>query len=104
MYEIVRDVEEVVLAGLSSRQPGRPPLGRPETVENAWRQICRLQEQTRQLSSERDKSVCREEFLRLRLKWAEIEAAELRGEPVEEKTGPVHKAQIKKKRKRRRLR
>jgi DNA primase len=102
MYEIVRDVEGAVLAGLASRQPGRPPQGRPETVEDAWRQICRLEEQTRQFSSERDKSVCREEFLKLRLKWAEIEAADLRGEPVEEKTGPLHKTQIKKKKKRRR--
>jgi hypothetical protein len=102
MYEIVRDVEGAVLAGLSSRQPGRPPQGRPETVEDAWRQILDLQERTRHLSTERDKSVCREEFLKLRLKWADIEAAELRGEPVEEKTGPLHKTQIKKKKKRRR--
>jgi hypothetical protein len=54
------------------------------------------------LSLERDKSTCREEFLRLRLKWAEIEVAELRGEPVDEQKGPLRKVQIKKKKKRRR--
>ncbi len=104
MYEIVRDVEELVVTGLSSRQPGRRPSGKPETIKDAWRQIGKLQEHNRRLNLEQDKSICKEEFLRLRLKWAEIEAAELRGEPIEEKTGPVHKAQIKKKKKKRRLR
>ncbi|MFH1029138.1 MAG: toprim domain-containing protein [Pseudomonadota bacterium] len=104
MYEVIRDVEDLVVAGLSSRQPGRRPSGQPETIKESWQQIGQLQEHNRQLSLERDTSICKEEFLRLRLKWAEIEAAELRGEPVDEKTGPVHKAQIKKKRKRRRLR
>jgi DNA primase len=104
LYEVVRDVEEIVVAGLSLRQPGRRPAGRPETIKDAWRQISQLQEQNRQLSLGHDKSICKEEFLQLRLKWAEIEAAELRGEPIDEKTGPVHKAQIKKKRKKRRLR
>jgi transposase-like protein len=104
MYEIIRDIEEVLVSGLSSRRPGRRPAGQPETIKDAWQQIGQLQEQNRQLGQERDKSICREEFLRLRLKWAEIEAAELRGEVVDEGTGPVHKVQIKKKRKRRRLR
>lgn len=104
MYEVVRDVEELVVAGLSSRQPGRRPSGQPKTIKDAWQQIGQLKEHNRQLSLERDKSICKEEFLRLRLKWAEIEAAELRGEPVDKKSGPVHKAQIKKKKKRRRLR
>lgn len=103
MYEVVRDVEELVVAGLSSRAPGRRPSGKPETIKEAWRQIGQLQEQNRQLSLEHDKSICKEEFLGLRLKWAQIEAAELRGKPIDEKTGPVQKAQIKKKRKKRRL-
>ena len=104
MYEVVRDIEEQMLAVLSSRQPGRPPSGQPETVRAALSQIRELQTKVDELSMERDKSICREEFLKLRLKWAEIEAAELRGEAVDEKTGPVHKAQIKKKKKRRRSR
>jgi hypothetical protein len=102
MYEIIRDVEALVVAGLSCRQPGRRPSGKPETIKDAWRQIGQLQELNKQLSLEHDKSICKEEFLRLRLKWAEIEAAELRGEPIKEETGPVQKTQIKKKRKKRR--
>jgi len=39
---------------------------------------------------------------KLRLKWSQIETAELRGEPYDEKTGVLQKKQIKKKRKRRR--
>lgn len=102
MYEVVRDVEQLVLVGLSSRQPGRPPLGQPGTIKDAWQQIGQLKAVNEQMSLDRDKSICREEFLRLRLRWAEIDAAELRGKPVDAKTGPKHKSQIKKKRKRRR--
>lgn len=102
MYVIVRDVEELVIAGLSSRRPGRRPMDQPQTVTDAWQQIDDLREQTRNLSLERDEFICREEFLKLRLKWSEIEAAELRGETFDEKTGVLQKKQIKKKRKRRR--
>lgn len=104
MYEIVRDVEQLVVEGLSSRQPGRPASGQPQTIKEAFDQIGRLQDHNQQMGLERDKSFCREEFLRLRLKWAEIEAAKLRGEPVDDKSGPVKKAQVKKKKKRRRSR
>lgn len=104
MYEVVHDCEELLLDGLTGRQPGRPPTGRPGTVKEAWLKIGQLQEENERLSLERDKSCCREEFLRLRLKWSEIEASELRGEPVDEEKGPGRKSQIKKKRKRRRLR
>ena len=96
MYAVVRDVEQLVMTGLSSRQSGRRPCGQPETISQAWQQIGELQSQNEQLSLERDKAICREEFLRLRLKWAEIEAAKLRGEAVDEKSGPQQKSQIKK--------
>jgi len=101
LYEVVRDCDQLLVSGLASRRPGRPPAGRPETLEDAWQQINELREQLGELNLERDKSICREEFLRLRLKWARIEAAELLGEPVDEATGPKHKSQIKKKKKRR---
>jgi hypothetical protein len=52
-------------------------------------------------ATERELLYCRSEFLKLRLKWAEIGAAELRGEVVDNSKGPVAKKQIKKKRKRR---
>ena len=32
MYEIVRDVEELVIAGLSSRRPGRRPVDQPQSI------------------------------------------------------------------------
>jgi len=102
MYAIVRDVEEMVISGLSSRRPGRRPMDQPQTMPDAWQQIDDLKKQNRNLSLERDETICREEFLKLRLKWSEIEAAELRGEPFDEKTGVLKKKQIKKKRKRRR--
>lgn len=102
MYEVVSDCEKLLLQGLASRRPGRRPAGQPETVKEAWRQIGQLREEVDRLILERDKSVCREEFLRLRLKWSEIEVAELRGEPVDEKKGPLRKIQIKKKKKRKR--
>ncbi|MEE4165185.1 MAG: toprim domain-containing protein [Desulfocapsaceae bacterium] len=102
MYTIVRDVEEMVIAGLSARRPGRRPIDQPQTMPDAWQQIDDLKEQNRNLSLERDESICREEFLKLRLKWSEIEAAEFRGESFDEKTGALQKKQIKKKRKRKR--
>jgi DNA primase len=102
MYAIVRDVEEMVISGLSSRRPGRRPMDQPQTMPDAWQQIDDLKDQNRNLSLERDETICREEFLKLRLKWSEIEAAELRGEPFDEKTGVLKKKQIKKKRKRKR--
>lgn len=102
MYTIIRDVEELAIAGLSSRRPGRRPMDQPQTMVDAWQQIDDLREQNRNLSLERDESICREEFLKIRLKWSEIEAAELRGEPLDEKTGVLKKKQIKKKRKKKR--
>ena len=104
LYEVVKDIEESVLSVLSSRHPGRPPADQPATVSEAWNQIKGLQERNRQISMERDKSICREEFLRLRLKWSEIEAAELRSEKLDERGGPKRKAQIKKKKKKKRSR
>ena len=102
MYAIVRDVEELVIAGLSSRRPGRRPVDQPHSIMDARQQISELREENRNLSLESDESTCREEFLKLRLKWSQIETAELRGEPYDEKTGVLQKKQIKKKRKRRR--
>ncbi len=102
MYTIVRDVEEMVIAGLSSRRPGRRPMDQPQSLTDAWQQIEDLKEQNKNLSVERDESICREEFLKIRLKWSEIENAEFRGEPFDEKTGVLRKKQIKKKRRKKR--
>ena len=102
LYQLVKEMEESLSGLLSSRQAGRPPADRPATVQEAWEQVQALQEQIRQMGLERDKAICRGEFLGLRLKWAEIEAAELRGEKIAEDGVPGRKPQVKKKKKKRR--
>jgi hypothetical protein len=92
------------LAALSDRKPGRPPKGKPATLEEALQRLEELEKQYVREATEREKQYCRSEFLELRLKWAEIEAAELRGETVNEEKGPERKHQAKKKRKNKRSR
>lgn len=101
LYEVVRECEKTVLDTFSGRKPGRKPNGKPATLEEAWERIEQLEEQYEQEATQRELLYCRSEFLKLRLKWAEIEAAELRGEPVDENKGPAKKKQIKKKKNRR---
>lgn len=99
MYEIVRECEEALLDTFSGRKPGRKPKGKPATLEQAWERIEQLEEQYERQATEKELLYCRSEFLNLRLKWAEIEAAELGGESVDKSKGPAKKKQIKKKRK-----
>ena len=101
MYEIVRECEKSLLDSFLTSKPGRKPEGKPSTLEEAWQRIEELQDNYEREATERELLYCRSEFLKLRLKWAEIEAAELRGEVVDDSKGPVVKKQIKKKRKRR---
>ena len=102
MYDIVRECEQSVLESFSGRKRGRKPEGKPATLEESWERIEALEKQYEQEAKEKELLYCRGEFLKLRLKWAEIEAAELRGEPVDESKGALKKKQIKKKKKRRR--
>lgn len=104
MYQIVKDCQQLLLSSLSGQRPGRRPVGQPSSMQEAWQQIKQMQEEIKQLSIEHDKLKCRDELLGIRLKWAEIEAAELRNGSVDEKTGQKRKTQIKKKKKKRRLR
>lgn len=104
MYEIARECEKILLEAFSGRAPGRKPAGKPPTLEESWRRIEELEEKYEKEATVREQLYCRGEFLQLRLKWAEIEAAELRGEPVDDKTGPKKKARVKKKKKKRRSR
>lgn len=101
MYEIARECDQALLDSFTTRKVGRKPEGRPSTLEEAWQRIEALEEKYEREATERELLYCRSEFLKLRLKWAEIEAAELRGEPVDDSKGPLKKKQIKKKRKRR---
>ncbi|MBM9538872.1 hypothetical protein, partial [Desulfobulbus alkaliphilus] len=79
-----------------------PPADRPESVQEAWQELQALREQINQLGQERDQATCRAEFLGLRLKWSEIEAAELRGEKIGEDGAPLQRPQIKKKKRKKR--
>lgn len=102
LYEIVRDCEQALLGALAGRQLGRPPQGKPRTLEEALERIQELEAQYEREATEREEQYCRSELLALRLKWAEIEAAELRGEKVDETRGVEQKSHVKKKKNRRR--
>lgn len=103
LYEVVRDCEQALLEVLSARRPGRPPRGTPSTLQQAREQLEELEGKYEAEATKREELYCRSEFLALRLKFAEIEAAEARGEKVEEGK-PAKKPQIKKKRRRKRSR
>jgi DNA primase len=102
LYEIVRDCEAALVGALASRKAGRPPKGKPATLAEALERIQELEAQYEQEATEREELYCRSELLALRLKWAEIEAAEARGEQVDEARGPEKKSHVKKKKKKRR--
>jgi DNA primase len=102
LYEIVRDCDKALLEAISGRKPGRRPKGVPATLPEAIEQIKKLEAQYEQEATRREELYCRSEFLALRLKWAEIEAREARGETVDPAGGPEKKPQIKKKRRSRR--
>jgi len=104
LYEIVRDCEAALVGALSSRKLGRPPKGTPATLAEAIERIQELEGLYEQEATEREELYCHKELLALRLKWAEIEAAEARGEKVDEARGPEKKPQLKKKKSRRRFR
>jgi hypothetical protein len=93
MYDIVQDCEEFLLKGFQEQRPGRKPLSKPQTLQQAWETIQELEEKNYKEAIEKEKYMARSEFLSLRLKWAERETSEARGEN--------HKKQIKKKKNRR---
>jgi hypothetical protein len=92
----------MVVEGFSQRKAGRPAKGKPATLEEALARIAVLEAAYERKATEQEEQLCRAEFLAIRLKWAEIEAAELRGEAVDEEKGRRKKPQIKKKRSKRR--
>jgi DNA primase len=102
LYEIVRECEQMLREGFSQRKVGRPPKGKPTTLEEALQRIEELEANYERKATEQEEQLCRAEFLAIRLKWSEIEAAELRGEAVDEAKGRKKKPQIKKKRSKRR--
>jgi len=103
LYEIVRDVEDTLVESFSERKVGRPPKGMPGTLAEAHARIRELERQYDREATKREELYCRNEFMAIRLKWAEIEAAEAQGEKVDEASGAKKKMQVKKKKNRRRF-
>lgn len=97
MYQIVRECQEMIDEGYNNRRVGRASknLDTSLTQEDAIRRIATLE-------SEKEMLWASGEFMKVRLKWSEIENAELRGERVDTKGEKPHrKRQIKKKKKKR---
>jgi len=80
MYEVVKECEELILSGFSQRRRGRKPSNEPETMDDARKRIENLQQENRRLDEERERHYVRNEFMKVRLKWSEREAEELRDE------------------------
>ena len=97
LYEVVRDCDETLLESFSERKVGRPPKGVPATLADAVERIRELERQYEREATKREELYCRNELMAIRLKWAEIEAAEARGEKVDEAAGAEKKPQVKKK-------
>lgn len=83
MYDIVKECEELILSGFSNRRSGRKPSGQPETLDEACEHLKKLEAENRRLDEERERYWVRNEFMKVRLKWAEREAEELRSERSE---------------------
>lgn len=80
MYEVVKECEELILSGFSGRRRGRKSTGQSSTLSDANEHIKTLEEENRRLDEERERYYVRNEFMKVRLKWAEREAAQLRGD------------------------
>jgi transposase-like protein len=80
MYEIVKECEAFILSGFSQRRVGRKPSGQPETLDEACKRVKELEVENRRLDEERERYWVSNEFMKVRLKWAEQEAEELNDE------------------------
>jgi len=92
MYQIVNECENFIRSGFSERRRGRKPSGAPSTLNEAILKISKLEDEKLNEAKEKERLLARSEFLKVRLKWSEIEASELRKENK-------NKKQIKKKKK-----
>ena len=88
LYEIVRECEQMLGGGLLAAQARPAAEGEADHAGGSARSGSRSwKRSTSGRRPSRKSSYCRSEFLAIRLKWAEIEAAELRGEAVDEEKG-----------------
>jgi hypothetical protein len=76
MYEVVNECEELIVSGFSQRRRGRKSAGEPATMEEARERVASLEQENRRLDEERERYYVRNEFMKVRLKWAQREAAE----------------------------
>jgi transposase-like protein len=86
LYELVKECEELILSGFSGRRCGRKPVGQAETLEEARERVKELEAENRRIDEERERYWVRNEFMKVRLKWAELESEEL-GDEVESVPG-----------------
>lgn len=109
MYEIVNECEELIVSGFSQRRRGRKSAGEPATMAEARERVASLEQENRRLDEERERYYVRNEFMKVRLKWAQREAAEVDGDVAPGDTTPDNQApavsknrkkQIKKKKRR----
>jgi hypothetical protein len=98
MYQIVSECEQNIRNGFSQRYPGRKPSHAPTTLKEAIERITSLEKEKYREEVEKEKYIARSEFMALRLKWAQIEAAELRRKCM---VDSPKKKQIKKKKNKR---
>ena len=80
MYDIVKECEELILSGFSQRRCGRKPASQPETLAEAFERLKELETENRRIDEERERYWVKNEFMKVRLKWAELETEELRNE------------------------
>jgi DNA primase len=100
MYAVIKECDEMILEGYSNRRAGRKASGAAENLSDANERIAELENENRRLGKQEELYHARSEFLKVRLKWSEREAAELRGDVVGDRVSRNRKKHLKKKRKR----
>lgn len=97
LYELVKECEETLKQEFGSRRRGRPAKNQLSDLDEARRRLAELEEKYEQEATERERLYCRSEFLKLKLKWAQMRGGDLQAE-----TGPARKPHAKKKRSKKR--
>lgn len=80
MYDVVNESEDLIVSGFSQRRIGRKSSQEPGTLSEAIERIKNLEAENRRLDEERERHYVRNEFMKIRLKWAERELGEFRGD------------------------
>jgi len=99
LYDIVKECETFILTGFSQRRRGRKLTGEPDNLADAVARIKSLEEEILRIDEERELYYVQSEFMKVRLKWAEREASELRGDVAPDCVDETSSAEISKNRK-----